>query len=258
MTALLLLACTAPDDTGSPAGEDWTLTWSDEFDGDGAVDPEKWVHDLGGDGWGNQQIEYNTDRVENARQSDGFLVITAIEEEYRGNTWTSARLKTQGLFAQTNGRFEARIQLPQGVGIWPAFWMLGEDIESVGWPACGEIDILEARGADPYTVNAAIHGPGHSGGSAVYDSLTQDEDLQSTAHVYAVEWDQDHIAWFFDDTLVMTAHPGKTNGSWVFDDDFFLILNVAVGGTYGGPPDDTTPSESRMFVDYVRVYERNR
>ncbi|MED5373828.1 MAG: glycoside hydrolase family 16 protein [Myxococcota bacterium] len=254
MTWLLALACTAPD-ANSDAPWTWEQTWADEFDVDGSPDPENWAYDIGGHGWGNEQLEYNTDRPENVRVKDGFLVINALQEDYEGNAWTSARIKTQGLFSQEQGRFEARIQLPPGRGIWPAFWMLGDNFESAGWPDCGEIDILEARGAEPYTTNAALHGPGYSGGSSLYDALTVEDDLQDASHIYAVEWDQDHIAWFLDDQLVQKVHAGQV-GTWVFDHEFFMILNVAVGGTYGGPPDDSTPSDSRMFVDYVRVYQR--
>lgn len=250
---LLMLACTA---SGPDSGSDWELVWRDEFNGSGGVDDANWVHDVGGHGWGNNQLEFNTDRVDNAEQIDGFLVITAQREDYDGNAWTSARIKTQERFEQTNGRFEARIQLPRGKGFWPAFWMLGANIDEVGWPACGEIDILEARGNEPYQVNTALHGPGYSGGNPVYASLEVDEDITSGSHKYAVEWDDDHIAWFFDDQLVMTAHPGDTSGPWVYDHDFFLILNVAVGGVYLDDPDENSPDEAKMYVDYVRVYER--
>ena len=251
----LLLACTDPgstDDSASP----WTLTWADEFNGSGAIDGEKWTHDVGGDGWGNEQLEFNTDRTDNSRQEDGFLVIEAKKEDFEGNSWTSARINTSQTFAQQNGRFEAKVQLPEGVGMWPAFWMLGDNYADVGWPNCGEIDILEARGQAPFTTNAALHNPGGSGGNATYDSLTVEENLQEETHLYAVEWDTDHIAWFLDERLVMTAHPASINGSWAYDHPFFLILNVAVGGNYVGPPDSSTPTSSKMFVDYVRVYER--
>ena len=252
----ILLACTDPSGTNASSDSPWVQTWADEFNGTGAIDGDKWTHDLGGDGWGNNQLEFNTDRTENSRQEDGFLVIEARKEDYQGNTWTSARITTSETFAQQEGRFEAKIQLPPGAGIWPAFWMLGDNFQDVGWPNCGEIDIMEARGQDPTTTNAALHNPGGSGGDATYDSLTVTEDLQDGTHLYAVEWDDDHIAWFLDEQLVMTAHPGSINGGWVYDHPFFMILNVAVGGNYVGAPDESTPDSSKMYLDYVRVYER--
>lgn len=252
---LLLFACTKATPSTS---EPWTLVWSDEFSIDGALDDESWNHDVGGDGWGNDQLEHNTDRLDNVFVSDGWLNIRAMREDYEGNDWTSGRVHTMGKREFQSGKFAARIQLPPGKGMWPAFWMLGANFEDVGWPNCGEIDILEARGEDPYTVNTALHGPGHSGGDAYHDTLTVEDDLQADAHVYSVEWDDDHIAWFIDDTLIDTAHPGDLGGSWVYDHEMFLILNVAVGGHYVQAPDETTPDSSTMFVDYVRVFERNR
>lgn len=251
---LLLTACTAARPT-----EAWTLVWADEFDGpEGSPpDPTRWTHDVGGDGWGNQQLEYNTDRTENADlDGNGFLRIRAREEAFEGNAYTSARIKTQGLFTTTYGRVEARIRAPSGRGIWPAFWMLGADIDEVGWPACGEIDILELRGEEPDVVLGTIHGPGYSGGDSVGDELSLDAPASDAFHVYAVEWDPAHITWFFDDQVVHTAHPGDVAGTWVFDHPFFLILNVAVGGTFLDEPDESTPFPAVMGVDYVRVYQR--
>ncbi|MFN3202084.1 MAG: family 16 glycosylhydrolase [Bradymonadia bacterium] len=250
-------------DAGLAPQTGWRLTWSDEFDAPAGspIDPEKWVHDIGGGGWGNQQLEFNSDRTENvAHDGNGNLVFTAIQEDFMGNSHTSARIKTEGLFSQRYGRFEARIQLPRGQGLWPAFWMLGDDISTVGWPECGEIDIMEFRGQNPLESTGAIHGPGHSAGQAYGGLRRSDSDLTEGFHVYAVEWSEDSIVWSVDDDVFLRATPESLpKGSpWSFDDTFFLILNVAVGGTYVGNPDDTTVFPQRMLVDYVRVYEAER
>lgn len=239
--------------------EPWTLVWSDEFDGEAgsAPDSEKWTYDIGGDGWGNDQLEHNTDRTNNVDlDGNGFLRITAREEDFEGNAYTSGRIKTQGLFTTTYGRVEASIRLPAGQGIWPAFWMLGNDITEVSWPACGEIDILELRGQQPNRVLGTVHGPGYAGGNSIGGEIVKDEPVTGTFHTYAVEWDPDHITWFFDDELVHTVNPGDVPGTWVFDHDFFLILNLAIGGNFLGNPDETTEFPAVMGVDYVRVYER--
>ncbi|MFT6146512.1 MAG: beta-glucanase (GH16 family) [Myxococcota bacterium] len=243
----------------SPESETWTLVWADEFDGPAgtAPDSERWTYDIGGDGWGNQQLEYNSDRTENVDlDGNGFLRITAQKEDFQGNGYTSGRIKTQGLFSTTYGRIEARVNLPAGQGIWPAFWMLGNDIDEVSWPACGEIDILELRGQQPNRVLGTVHGPGYAGGNSIGGEIVLDEPVTDDFHVYAIEWDPDHITWYFDDQVINTVNPGDTPGTWVFDHDFFLILNVAVGGTFLGDPDSTTVFPAVMGVDYVRVYER--
>lgn len=254
---LSLLACTAT--SPGPVDNGWVLVASDEFDGAAGEppDPSKWVYDVGGDGWGNDQLEYDTDRTENAAlDGDGRLVIRALAEEYQGNAYTSARLKTQGTLERTYGRFEARMQLPAGQGLWPAFWMLGADIDEVGWPACGEIDVVEAVGAEPGSVFGTVHGPGYSGGEGVGDSYSPvGVDFTTGMHTFAVEWDPEHIAFLVDEVHYQTVAVGMVDGPWVFDDDFFLILNLAVGGTLGGTPDPSAfPAE--LVVDHVRVYER--
>ena len=245
----------------------WILTWSDEFNGpDGSpVDSSKWVFDLGGGGWGNQEQEYYTDRLKNARQEDGHLVIQAHKENIRlpdSPAWnyTSARLKTIGKFSQTYGRFEARIKLPAGQGLWPAFWMLGEDMDKAGWPDCGEIDIMENVGKEPYKVHGTIHGPGYSGSGgleAPYE-LPGNRRFADAFHLFAAEWEPGVVRFYVDDALYATRrredlHPGQ---KWVFDHPFFLILNVAVGGGWPGAPDDSTGFPQSMLVDYVRVYQR--
>jgi len=258
---MLLLACggCAPSDDDA---NEWTLVWSDEFDGaaGSAPDDANWTFDVGGDGWGNEQLEFDTDRRENADlDGNGFLRITAIREDFEGNTWTSARMSTQGLQSFGMGRIEASIRLPVGRGLWPAFWSLGTDFPDVGWPSTGEIDIMEFRGEMPEQVLGSVHGPGYSGGEAVGNAYTRPEgSLATDFHVYAVEWDPRHIAWFVDDDLLGTVTPGDLppGAPWVFDHEVFLILNLAVGGTFLQQPDASTPGRSVMGVDYVRVFER--
>ncbi len=237
----------------------WQLVWSDEFEGPAGQLPDmsSWQFDTGTD-WGNGQLEYDTDRPENV-SLDGFgrLAITAREESYREQDYTSGRIKTKDLFEQAYGRFEARIQLPVGQGIWPAFWLLGSDIDEVGWPICGEIDIMEYRGQEPSVVYGSLHGPGYSGGDAI--SLRYDlvgDRFDAGFHVFSIKWSPDRIVWSVDDTPYFSVAPGDIpdGTDWVFDHPFFIILNVAVGGGFVGSPDSTTVFPQRMLVDWVRVY----
>lgn len=245
----------------------WTVVWEDDFEGTAGapVDPARWTHDIGrGDnGWGNAELQYYTDRADNLAQTgDGHLAFTVLEEDLGGAGYTSARIKTQGLFATTYGRIEARMKLPTGAGLWPAFWMLGEDITTVGWPACGEIDIMEYRGQSPDIVHGSLHGPGYFAGNPLTNTyfLPPGQRFDEDFHVFAVEWSPGRVAWYVDDTLyhVATSAQVPPGGRWVFDGPFFLILNVAVGGTFVGPPSDDTTFPQTMLVDYVRVLERER
>jgi len=250
-----------------PARPGWQLVWNDEFNGpDGsAVDPSKWISESGGNGWGNDELEYYTTRPENAFQHGGNLVIKVLQEKYTGSDgvtrdYTSARLKTQGKFTQRYGRFEARIKIPRGQGIWPAFWMLGDDIDTAGWPKCGEVDIMENIGKEPGTVHGTIHGPGYSGGkgpSASF-SLPEGQKFADDFHVYAVEWSPKAIRFYVDDHLysTRTPHDLPKKTKWVYNHPFFLLLNVAVGGTWPGGPDASSEFPQTMLVDYVRVYRR--
>jgi beta-glucanase (GH16 family) len=263
------LACAdtpAPQPASSPPSGGWSLTWSDEFDGPSGttVDRTKWTFDLGGGGWGNQELETYTDRSSNASlDGAGNLAIVASRERFTGadgvaRDYTSARLKTQGLFAQAYGRFEARLKVPHGQGIWPAFWMLGSDIDGVGWPVCGEIDVMENIGREPLAVHGTLHGPGYSGGSGIGATYTlpSGQRFADDFHVVAVEWEANAIRWYVDGALYQTRTPADLPGSarWVFDHPFFIILNVAVGGSWPGSPDASTVFPQRMLVDYVRVY----
>ncbi len=236
----------------------WQITWSDEFNGQAGQSPDaaKWTIDLGTgqDGWGNSELQSYTNSPANISLDDqGNLVITAINE---GNRFTSARIKTQGLFAQQYGRFEARIKTPYGPGIWPAFWMLGENIETVPWSGCGEIDIMELRGQEPHIIHGTIHGPGYSGGNPVTGSYALFNDrFDADFHLYAIEWDKDKIDFFVDDYLYQRIERGDVPGEWVYDQPFFILLNVAVGGNYVGFPTAQTPFPQKMYIDYVRVYQ---
>jgi beta-glucanase (GH16 family) len=262
---LFLAACattTAPLATAVPTTptpdltrDGWTLVWHDEFDGS-AINTDHWTHEVGGHGWGNGENQYYTDSPDNAFIEDGRLVIQALERNYLGKPFTSARLTTQGKVTQQYGRIEARIQIPTGKGIWPAFWMLGENFATVGWPRSGEIDIMENIGSEPWVVHGTLHGPGYSGGSGVGASyrLPDRRPFHTDFHVYAVEWEPEEIRWYVDDALYNTITPDKLPGDWVYDQPFFIILNVAVGGRWPGYPDQTTEFPQRMLVDYVRIY----
>lgn len=252
----------------SPASSSsWTLNWSDEFNGlsGSAPDPAKWTFDLGGNGWGNKELESYTNRLENAHQVNGNLVITAIKENYTGTdgirrNYTSARLKTEWLFAQAYGRFEARIKIPKGQGMWPAFWILGNDIGTVSWPKCGEVDIMENIGSEPSVNHGSMHGPGYSASNALTAKYTlpMGQNLGDDFHVYALEWEPNVARFYVDGTLYETQTPAAlpSGTTWVFDHPFFIILNVAVGGAWPGSPDATTVFPQTMLVDYVRVYSR--
>ena len=259
-----------PIDNTPVTPAEYKLSWSDEFDGaSGAlVDPAKWVTETGGNGWGNQEREYYTTSAGNASlDGSGHLVITARAEPanssltcwYGSCRYTSARLKTQGRFQQTYGKFEARIRIPRGQGLWPAFWMLGSNIDQVGWPQSGEIDIMENIGKEPFAVHGTLHGPGYSGGNGIGGALSiAPLPFADDYHVFAVEWSPGEIRWLVDDkeyrrTTTANLPAGTT---WVFDHGFFMLLNVAVGGGWPGDPDATTTFPQQMIVDYVRVYSR--
>lgn len=260
MSFTVLGAC-GGDSPGGPSADDWTLVWSDEFNGPAGTLPAaaNWQFDIGTD-WGNAQLEWTTDRPENvSTDGNGHLAITARRESFNGRSYTSARIKTQDRFEQRYGRFEARIKLPVGQGIWPAFWMLGADFDEVGWPQTGEIDIMEYRGQNPNQLLGTVHGPGYSGGSAIGTTWQLPEGrLDTDFRIYAVEWSADRIVWYLDDQAFFTVSPDDLPGPWVFDDPFFLILNVAVGGNFVGAPNASTNFPQTMLVDYVRVYERAR
>jgi beta-glucanase (GH16 family) len=266
VAGLLPLACNArPVNTTA----EWVLVWADEFDRDGSPDPQKWTLALGGDGWGNQELQYYTARSpQNVVVQQGHLMIRALRESYTGpdgvtRMYTSARLHTQHRFSTTYGRVEARIKLPEGKGLWPAFWMLGDNFGDVGWPACGEIDIMEHVGSEPGTIHGAIHGPGYAQRRSVAHVSTayllpSGQRFADDFHLFSIEWDQGVIRFYVDEFLygVVTGSSLPSGAAWSFDHAFFLLLNVAVGGEWPGPPDASTTFPQVMQVDYVRVYRR--
>lgn len=231
--------------------------WQDEFEGQ-VLDTAIWVFDIGrgNNGWGNAELQYYTQRNQNVKLKNGLLEITALQEHYKGAAYTSARIKTKGKFEKKYGRIEARIKLPKGQGIWPAFWMLGADISEVGWPKSGEIDIMEYRGQQPNIVLGTLHGPGYYGDDSIsknYESKTAG--FNEGFHVYGVEWRENYIRFYVDDQYYQTLTPEDLPGKWVFDKPFFLLLNMAVGGNFVGNPSAETPFPQTLLVDYVRVYE---
>lgn len=246
---------------------EWILVWSDEFTGTNgsAVDSTKWAFDIGGSGWGNKELQTYTNRTSNAFIRNGLLNIKVLREKFTGpdkitREYTSARLLTENKFTRQYGRFEARIKVPYGQGIWPAFWMLGDNIRTAGWPNCGEIDIMEHVGREPFKVFGTLHGPGYSGanGLSATHTLSNGKKLSDDFHTFAVEWEPGAIRFYIDRVLYKTRTPADlpVGASWVFDRPFFLILNVAVGGNFPGDPDGTTVLPQSMQVDYVRVYRR--
>ena len=260
LIVITFAGCTA-DDFQKVDQRNWQLTWSDEFNEPAGTlpNPANWTYDLGTgqDGWGNQELQSYTNNPENvSHDGNGNLVITALQS---GNLFTSARIKTQGLFSQKYGRFEASLKTPYGPGLWPAFWMLGDNITTEGWPQCGEIDIMELRGQLPNVIAGSIHGPGYSAGAAISKSYTlTNSRFDTDYHLYAVEWDADKIDFFVDDFLYHRIERTDVPGEWVFDNKFFVIFNIAVGGTYVGFPTSQTPFPQRMTIDYIRVYQEVR
>jgi beta-glucanase (GH16 family) len=256
---LVLTAAACRRETTGPKLEPLVLTWQDEFDGPAGQPPDssKWGYDIGTN-WGNFQLEYDTNRPENVSLDGlGHLTIVARREDYLGSAYTSARINTNGRFQQTRGRFEARLKLPSGQGLWPAFWLLGANYASAGWPACGEIDIMEFRGQEPRVVLGSLHGPGYSGGGAITHRYEIPRGAFDTDfHVFAVDWDENLIRWSVDGTTYASAAPADlpAGTTWVFGHPFFIILNVAVGGNFVGGPGPGTVFPQTMMVDYVRVY----
>ena len=244
-----------------PTTASYKLVWQDEFTGTAGQLPDsaKWKFDVGTN-WGNNQLEYDTNRPENVSlDGAGHLAITARKEAWLGQPYTSGRINTNSLFSQSGGKFEARIRQPIGQGMWPAFWLLGSNFATAGWPGCGEIDIMEYRGQEPTILHGSLHGPGYSGGAAITKKYTAPVNLSDGFHTYTVEWSSAAIVWSIDGKEYQTITPANvpSGGSWVFDHPFFVILDLAVGGGFVGSPDATTPFPMNMLVDYVRVYRKN-
>ncbi|HEY0699728.1 MAG TPA: family 16 glycosylhydrolase [Micromonospora sp.] len=268
--AAVAATLTAPATSGPARAEPGAITWSDEFNGAAGTPPDsgKWRYDIGGSGWGNNELQYYTSSTSNAAHNGaGQLVITARKENpgnyqchYGYCQYTSARLLTLQKFSQTYGRFEARIKIPRGQGIWPAFWMLGADIATNPWPNSGEIDVMENIGREPGTVHGSLHGPGYSGGSSLTGAYTLPigQAFADAVHTFTVDWAPDSITWYVDGIQYLRKTPADAGGNrWVFDHPFFLLLNVAVGGYWPGYPDGSTVFPQQMLVDYVRVQAWN-
>ena len=235
------------------------LVMYDEFEADGAPSSTLWDYNIGtgANGWGNNELQYYTDRSDNVKVENGMLHIIAREESYMGSGYTSARILTKGKYEQQYGRFEARMKLPWGQGLWPAFWLLGADIDNVGWPQCGEIDIMENRGQEPTLISGTLHGPGYSAGASIGKSYDLGNDRFDTDfHIFGIEWGPGYINFYVDDVLYNQLTPEDVPGEWVYDQPFFIIINVAVGGSYVGSPNEDTVFPQTMLVDYVRIYEK--
>jgi len=258
----------ATDATAGDAGSatdlpGFRLVFQDEFDGPEGqkADAKTWTYETGGTGWGNSQLEFDTDRAENASlNGKGQLEIVARKESYMGKSYTSARLKTQGKFEHSYGRYESRMRIPDGQGVWPAFWMLGTDIGSASWPTCGEIDIMESIGRERGIVHGTLHGPSYSGGNGIGAAYTlpNNQNFADDFHVLALEWEKDAIRWYVDGKLYQTrtAKDLPSGARWVFDHNFFILHNLAIGGQWPGNPDASTAFPKTLSVDYVRVYEK--
>ena len=261
----------SPDPTASTDGG-LVLVWGDEFDEPAGTppNPDHWgyAHGDGTEesiaGWGNNELQFYTDHAENAATDGaGNLVITARVAEpdldcyYGPCKYTSARLLTSGTYELMYGRVEARIKVPTGVGLWPAFWMLGTNIGSVGWPASGEIDVMENVGRQPNRLYGTLHGPGYSGSNGYGTTIDLPNPVADAFHVFAVDWREDHIAWSVDGNQYHTATPEDVApNEWAYNHPFYLLLNLAVGGNFGGPVSPDTAFPASMLVDYVRIFQQ--
>jgi beta-glucanase (GH16 family) len=258
---------TAPP--GSPGS--WSLIWADEFDGPAGTppDPSRWAHALGDGtaegipGWGNQELETYTDDPANAAtDGESNLVIAAIEADgstacyYGPCRYTSARLLTRDTFAFAYGRVESRLRVAPGEGLWSALWMLGTNIDQVGWPDSGEIDVMENVGRLPHRLYGTLHGPGYSGDAGFGSTVDLPARLADDFHVYAIEWQPDHIVWTVDGEVYHEATPADVAPNpWVYDHEFYLLANLAVGGGLGGPVRADAAFPARYLIDYIRVYQ---
>ena len=260
-TRVLVTQATVP-------AEKWRTIFADEFDGpDGSLpDANRWVFDTGGWGWGNKELEYYLNGPKNAFQAGGLLHLVAVKGGvdmldcwYGACQYSSARIKTKGKLAFTYGKVSARIKIPKGQGIWPAFWMLGANIDSRSWPGCGEIDLMEVIGREPRLAHGTFHGPGYAGAQGPSSTWSPPRgEVGDDFHVFALDWEAKRLRFYVDGELYATRSPADIppEETWVFDHDFFLLLNVAVGGTWPGDPDASTPFPAELLVDWVRVEVR--
>jgi beta-glucanase (GH16 family) len=260
---LLMLGSVVFAPSGQAATDGVLATFTDDFNGAAGtgVDGSKWVHEVGNNGGNNHERQWYTAGNANAvLDGQGHLVITAKRENpgnfncwYGRCQYTSARLNTSGKFSTTFGHIEARMKLPRGQGMWPAFWMLGTNIGSVGWPTCGEVDIMENIGREPTTNHGTIHGPGYSGANGVGAAFTG-PNFSDAFHTFAIDWSTNRISWSVDGQVYETRTPASVAGkTWVFNHPFFIILNLAVGGDFPGDPNGSTQFPQQLVVDYVHV-----
>lgn len=230
------------------------LVWQDEFEIAGKPDLSKWTYDTAHGcpncGWGNNEKQYYTDRLENVVIEDGVLKIHGKREKFDDAEFTSGRIHSKGKFSVKYGRIEARAKVPEGVGTWPAIWMLGSNIDSVGWPACGEIDIMEHRGSELNKIFATLHYPGYFGDNA-NGHFTMVENANKDFHIYAAEWNADSISLFVDKTLI---HKAALTKDMPYHQDFYILVNMAIGGNFAGAV-DTAFNNATFEIDYIRVYE---
>ena len=243
---------------GDPVYPDLTLVWSDEFNGS-ALNTGDWTFEIGNgnSGWGNNELQYY--RSENTEVSNGFLTIEARKEVFEGKQYTSSRIITKDKVDLRYGRIDIKAKLPEGQGIWPALWMLGSNIDAVGWPACGEIDIMELVGHVPNEVHGTVHyGPPSPNNLSTGTSFKLNSGKFSDEfHLFSLVWQENLIQWYVDDQLYFTRNPSDLADTWPFNKDFFFIFNVAVGGNWPGSPNGSTVFPQQMVVDYIRVYQPN-
>lgn len=250
MLSAILISCSSGE-------EGWNLVWSDEFDGTGLPDQEKWSYE---EGYirNNEKQYYTEGRLENARMENGFLIIEARQEPFQDIEYSSASINTRETASWTYGRFEVRAKLPTGRGTWPAVWMLGVNRDEVGWPACGEIDIMENVGFDPRRVHGYVHTKAynHINGNQKGNSVELEKPWENF-HVYAIEWFEDRIDFFIDDKKYFTFEKeGDDNDVWPFDKPHYLLLNLAIGGGWGGQQGiDDSIFPQQYVIDYVRIYQ---
>ena len=259
LSAVVLLLCGGCGLLRGPQTDARLLVWADEFDGHEPPNEAKWTYDLGGKGWGNNELQHYTSRLENVRLVNGKLLIEARREAYQGNAYTSARLVTRGRASWGPGhRIEVRAKLPRGRGTWPAIWMLGDNIGEVGWPTCGEIDIMEHVGYAPDSLFGTVHTKAFNHMLGTQDGgATRVPGMEGSYHVYAVDWSRDRIHFLVDGRVyhTFTRRPDATVAEWPFDQPHHLLLNLAVGGNWGGRYGvDETIWPQRLLVDWVRVY----
>jgi beta-glucanase (GH16 family) len=250
-----------PVETTTHQASTWKLVWSDEFDGSqgAAPDPNRWTPDVGGEGWGNRQLEYNTNNQNAYQDGKGNLVLEARQDNpagyqcwYGSCQYTSAHITTKGHLSFTYGLLEARIKIPYDQGIWTSFWLLGSNCDTVGWPACGEIDIMENVSPEPATIYGSTHGPENFTSTYSLQHGTFADDF----HTFALQWDTDHLYYFVDGKTYAALHRAtlKNQQSWVYDHPFNIILNLAVGGDWPGNPNATTLFPQKLYVSYMRLY----